>query len=322
MLKSKIKYGKIYKKIFVKGEYTVEFIILLLLMVAFIVFLLITGERILVSSIIRPKKITTDTLDSGIRFQNENRFTVNTSSEIPLSFLYIPAKADERIPDKIVFLFHGYNRTGESVKKYASIFLEEGFSVIIPDNRFCGHSGGDCLGLAALDADDSLAIFKWIKDCFPGDIPIGLFGESFGAAQAILLASSNNVQNISFVISDSSFSNLYSLLKERVRADYRIKAFPLLTVAAFSIKKKYGIDIKNVSPLKALEKCADIPVFFIHGENDTFILPQMSIDLYNAKNCGYKKFYLAEGASHCSAYDIDPEGYKKKIQEFLNKINA
>lgn len=305
-----------------KGAFEVEFVILLLLMVAFIVFLLITGERVLVSSIMRPKKISPDAIDSEVKLQNENRFTVNTSSDIPLSFLYISANPEEGIPKKIVFLFHGYNRTGESVKKYAPFFLEKGFSVIIPDNRFCGHSGGDALGLSFLDAKDSLAIFKWIRDCFPGDIPIGLFGESFGAAQAILLASSNKVKNISFVISDSSFSQLYTLLKERVRADYRIKAFPLLTVAALSIKKKYGIDIKNVSPLKSLEKCGDIPMFFIHGENDTFILPQMSIDLYNAKNTGYKKFYLAEGATHCSAFDIDPEGYTDKLKEFLDKINA
>ena len=322
VLKSIIKYVRIYKNTKAKGEYNVDFVVLLILMTALIVFLLITGERILVSSIIRPKKINSELPNDEIRLENENRFTVNTSSDIPLSFLYIPASADERTPNKIVFLFHDYNRTGESVKKYAPFFLNEGFSVVIPDNRFCGNSGGDCLGLSSLDAEDTLAIFRWIKDCFPGNIPIGLFGESFGAAQAILLASSDKTDNISFVISDSSFSDLYKLLKERVRADYRIKAFPLLTVAVLSIKRKYGIDVKNVSPLKAIEKCEDIPLFFIHGENDTFILPQMSIDLYNAKHSGYKKFYLAEDASHCSAFDIDPEGYNEKLKEFLDKINA
>ena len=298
-----------------------EIVFLIVFIIAFIVFLLVIGEKILVNSIVKPKKTTSSFFDDQIQFPDEKRFTVNTSSEILLSFLYIPADSDKSVPDKIVFLFHGYNSGGDSVKKYAGIFLDHGYSVIIPDNRFCGNSGGDSLGLAELDAKDTLAIFKWIKDCFPGDIPIGLFGESFGAAQAIILASSKYTDNIAFVIADSSFSDLYTLLKERVRADYRIKAFPLLTVASLIIKKKYGIDVKKVSPLKALEKCGNIPMFFIHGENDTFILPQMSIDLYNSKHSGYKKFYLAEGAYHCSAFDSDSEGYIQKIEDFLNKIN-
>ncbi len=299
-----------------------EFIILILVIIAFIVFLLVLGEKILVKSIVKPKKNAVSLPENQIHFPDENRFTVNTSSEIQLSFLYIPADSSNLTPKKIVFLFHGYNSSGDSVKKYAGVFLENGYSVIIPDNRFCGKSGGEYLGLSYLDAKDTIAIFKWIKDYFPGDISIGLFGESFGAAQAILLAASKEIDNISFIISDSSFSDLQTLLKERVRAEYRIKAFPLLTVAFMIIKKKYGIDVKKVSPIKALEKCGNIPMFFIHGENDTFILPQMSIDLYNSKHSGYKKFYLAEGASHCSAFESDPDVYTEKIEEFLDKINA
>jgi pimeloyl-ACP methyl ester carboxylesterase len=299
----------------------VEFVVLLIFIIAFIAFLIVMGERILVSSIIRPKKSVQKTPVPEIRFQNERRFTVNSSSGVPISFLYIPLSDDGAAPEKIVFLFHGYNSSGEAVKKYAEFFLREGFSVIIPDNRFCGHSGGENLGLAVLDANDTLAIFNWIKDCFPGKIPVGLFGESFGAAQAIILAASSQIRDISFVISDSSFSDLYTFLKERVRVDYRIKAFPLLTIATVILKKKYGIDAKNTSPLRSLSKCGEIPMFFIHGENDTYILPQMSIDLYNAKNSGYKKFFLAEGAGHCAAYESDPDTYEEKLKEFLDKIN-
>ena len=299
-----------------------EFVVLVAVVVIFIIIMIVLGEHILVSSIMSPKKSAKKISDIYKRFPNENRFTVNSSTGIPISFVYIPVDCDDNIPKKIVFIFHGYNSSGESVRKYASVFMKAGFSVIIPDNRFCGNSGGNYLGLASLDAEDSIAIFKWIKDCFPVEIPVGLFGESFGAAQAILLASSEIAENISFVISDSSFSDLYAFLKERVRADYRIKAFPLLTIALHVIKKKYGISIKSISPLKSLSSCGGIPMFFIHGEDDTFILPQMSIDLYNAKSSGYKKFYLAEGAAHCSAYDVDPEGYEDKIDEFLNKINV
>lgn len=298
-----------------------EFILLIVAIVAFIVFMLVMGEKILIGSVLRPKKIDKPSAPfSEKRFPNENRFSVSTASGIQISFLYIPINDDGTPPEKIVVLFHGYNSSSESMRKYVPLFLERGFAVILPDARFCGQSGGDHVGLSSLDAEDSIAVFKWVSDCFGNNIPIGLFGESFGAAQAILLACSDKVKPLSFVISDSSYSDLYSLMRERVRADYRIKTFPMLTVARLIIRKKYGIDMKKISPVKALASCGNIPMFFIHGDSDVYILPQMSIDLYNAKTMGYKKFYLAENASHGCTFDSDPETYTEKIFEFFDKI--
>ena len=300
-----------------------EFVILVIAIILFIVFMLAIGQKILVGTIIRPKK--SEPLPSAFdikSFPNENRFTVSSSDGTNISFLYIPVNDSGLPPEKIVMLFHGYNSCAESMRKYARIFLDRGFSVVIPDARYCGKSGGDHLGLVSVDIEDSLSVFRWIKDCFGPNIPIGLFGESFGASQAILLACSGEVDNISFVISDSAFSDLYALLKERVRADYKIKPFPMLTVSRLIIKKKYGIDLKKVKPATALSSCGNIPMFFIHGDSDIFILPQMSIDLYNAKTTGYKKFYLAENASHGCCFEVDPELYTEKIHEFFNKIKV
>lgn len=298
-----------------------DFLVLILFITVFIIVLLFLGEKILISSILRPKKTENQLFPSvKEKFPGEERFTVNSASDIPISFRYIPLNDEGNKPQKIVILFHEYNSSSESMDNYIPMFRERGFSVIVPDARFCGKSGGEYLGLSYLDAEDSSAIFKWINDCFGYGIPIGLFGESFGAAQAIILACSGKYDNISFVVSDSSYSDLYSLIKERVRADYRIKPFPLLFVARLIIKKKYGIDMKKVSPEKLLKTCGAIPMFFIHGDSDTFVLPQMSIDLYNAKETGYKKFYLAENASHCEAFNSDPQTYRNKLFEFFDKI--
>lgn len=298
-----------------------EYVFLIIAIAAFIAFIIFLGEKILISSILRPKKTVESSLPCQTeKFHEENRFTVNSVSDVPISFVYIPLTESSEKPQKIAILFHGFNSSSDSMRKYVPMLRERGFSVILPDARFCGQSGGETVGLSVLDAEDSLAILKWINDCFGYGIPIGLFGESFGAAQAILLAGSDNVGNISFVVADSSYSELYSLIKERVRVDYRIKAFPMLTLARFIIKKKYGIDMKRISPIKQLASCGDIPMFFIHGDSDSFVLPQMSIDLYNAKRTGYKKFYLAENARHCEAFTSDPQIFKEKLFEFFDKI--
>ncbi len=61
-------------------------------------------------------------------------------------------------------------------------------------------------------------------------------------------------------------------------------------------------------------------MFFTHGLNDRYILPQMSVDLYNAKSNGIRKLYLAPNAGHAEALWKNPVEYDEKLEEFLNEV--
>lgn len=60
-----------------------------------------------------------------------------------------------------------------------------------------------------------------------------------------------------------------------------------------SIKSRAKFDINNLSPIDHVKKCF-IPVLFAHGNDDNFILPHHSEDLYN-QYAGDKKLVRFEG---------------------------
>jgi hypothetical protein len=61
-------------------------------------------------------------------------------------------------------------------------------------------------------------------------------------------------------------------------------------------------------------------VLFIHGADDAYIPPEASMDLHEAKR-GVKALYLAPGADHAQAYQVDPKAYEAVVRDFLAHID-
>ncbi|WP_242851606.1 alpha/beta hydrolase [Clostridium sp. DMHC 10] len=76
----------------------------------------------------------------------------------------------------------------------------------------------------------------------------------------------------------------------------------------------------SISPKKALDG-VEVPIMFIHGADDDFIPPYMSLELYIEKK-GPKYLYIAPNAGHAQSYLKNKDEYKAKVREFLmrNKI--
>jgi pimeloyl-ACP methyl ester carboxylesterase len=64
------------------------------------------------------------------------------------------------------------------------------------------------------------------------------------------------------------------LLTFHLDHDYKLSAFPLLTIASLISFLRAGFFFEQVHPLRALANL-NIPVFFIHGEKDDFTPTQM-----------------------------------------------
>lgn len=71
-------------------------------------------------------------------------------------------------------------------------------------------------------------------------------------------------------------------------------------------------------PIDALEGNA-IPVLFIHGEEDDFILPQNSKDLYE-KTSGIKELRLMRCAKHAESALVDPGTYSVCLTDFFGML--
>ncbi len=124
-------------------------------------------------------------------------------------------------------------------------------------------------------------------------------------------------QKLKFVVADCGFTNLYDLIKGGYQ-NYHLT--PLIHGVNFVMKHWYNYDMKDTSAISAV-KNNRVPIYFIHGEEDTFIPPKNSKDLFDA-NPSYDELYLVKKAGHANSREVlGLEEYTNLIRGFLERID-
>ena len=136
-----------------------------------------------------------------------------------------------------------------------------------------------------------------------------------GAATSLMVLAKK--PKVDFVVADCGFSNLYDLL----HAAYDVaKVGAVLPSVNIAMKLRYGYDLKKTSPKDALVG-NEVPVCFIHGEADTFILPENS-QVNKAATSGYSELHLVPNAAHAQSREVLGEAeYRSIISDFLKNID-
>ena len=218
---------------------------------------------------------------------------------------------------KVVIMNHGYTANHYIDYQFTDIFFEEGYNVLLIDMRSHGESEGKVASYGYNESKDIGSWVRWIKDKIGEDAYIGLHGQSMGAA-TVMLYGATHPNDIKFVIEDCGFTNAREAIKFQFRK-VKIPFWPLYDLIRVKVKRKYKFDFNNISPEDAIVN-SDIPVLFIHGDNDKVVPTWMGEALYNEKNGEMDRLYLVQGAGHMEAYSKDKEKYKQVVKEFLDNI--
>ena len=230
-----------------------------------------------------------------------------------IAAVYHPVEGSKRT----VVLTHGIYFSRFGGVKYAPLFYKRGFNVLVYDLRNHGHSGGKNTSYGYYEKDDLKALVDWaFTRLGPGGI-VGTMGESLGAATSLQHAAID--PRIAFVVSDSAFSDVSELVAYRLYEDYHLPRFPMVPLGNLFTRLVAGWWFRQASPIRCVGQI-ETPIYFIHGLNDTFILPKMGEELYQAKQHGIRKLYLAPNAGHVEAMQKNPAEYDAKLGEFLTEI--
>jgi uncharacterized protein len=219
---------------------------------------------------------------------------------------------------KTVVISHGITFSLYGMVKYAPLFYKRGFNVLLYDLRNHGRSGGKNTTFGKFEKDDLKTVVDWAFERLgPGGV-VGTFGESLGAVTTLQHAAID--PRIAFAIADCPFGRLSDLLAYRLKLEYRLPPFPLLNVADLWSGALSGMRFGEIAPLSGIS-AIETPIFFIHGKEDAYIPPRMTIDLYRAKTKGHRKLYLAPDADHAQCVVKNPVEYDQKLGEFLREIH-
>lgn len=230
---------------------------------------------------------------------------------------YSPERAGQE-SHNWVLLLHGYTGWKEEMYPFAFWYHQQGYHVVVPDLRCQGESQGDFIGMGWTDHFDCML---WLEHIIAQDsqAQIILHGQSMGAAAALMMAGEKDLPgHVRAVVSDSSYTDAYSMFGEKIREWFGLPPFPLVDSACLMLWLRGGYNLKDASALEAVRK-SRIPILFIHGSSDAMISVQMAEDLYEGAECP-KELLIVEDAGHGQTQDKDPDTYYGTIERFLDKV--
>lgn len=216
-----------------------------------------------------------------------------------------------------VIAVHGYQVEHSTVEDVGEAYYAQGYHVLLPDLRGHGNSQGEYIGMGL---HDSLDILAWIDLILLEDpeANIVLHGESMGAATVMITAGQEALPPQVFaVVEDCGYTNGYQMMVEQLDYRYGLPEFPLMPVTNFFAEFRTDYDLKDASPQEYL-KNATLPILFIHGDADSYVLPYMQQELFDAYE-GEKEMLVVAGADHVASRNVAQDVYYQTVFDFLEK---
>lgn len=213
-----------------------------------------------------------------------------------------------------VLLLHGLGDNRLGMTGYAQRLLAHGFTVLLPDARAHGESGGPLATFGLLERYDIRQWADFLRTQTGAGCIYGL-GESMGAAQ--LLQALDTGAPFCAVVAESSFSTFREIAYDRMGQPFHLGPWvgwtilrPLVEVAFWRARWKYKVNMQQVSPEDAVSRTR-IPVLLIHGQIDNNIPIRHSRQIHASDL--QTKLWEVPGADHCGAIAVAPEEFEGRM---------
>lgn len=233
-------------------------------------------------------------------------------------------RANLLLPEKsngiLVIACHGARSSGLGEFAFmADYFYEGGFTVLMPEHRGCGISGGKFMGYGTHESRDTMLWLDYAEKRFPG-FKIFLLGVSMGAATVLMMSDKIKTGGVRGIVSDCAYTSAWDEFRYQLKESFHLPAFPILHICDLYCRIFAHYSFKDASPVKCVEN-SKAPVLFIHGKEDDFVPFFMERQLYEA--CGAEKELLeVDGAVHARSYHTNSALYEKHLNAFFEKYGG
>jgi alpha-beta hydrolase superfamily lysophospholipase len=213
-----------------------------------------------------------------------------------------------------VILLHGLGDNRMGMIGYAEILVNHGFSVLMPDARAHGTSGGVMATFGLLESTDVQRWVDWVEENQRPSCLFG-FGESMGAA--LLLESLAKESRFCAVAAESPFSSFREIAYDRMGQFFQTGPWlgrtilrPVVEIAFRYSRWKYGFDFDQVSPDRAV-RVSNVPVLLIHGQVDS------NIPVRHSRRIAFEDprvtLWEVPGADHCGAIAVARDEFEGRL---------
>ena len=218
----------------------------------------------------------------------------------------------------IEILIHGYRGSGERDMS-GGIFrcFSLGHSALVIDHRASGRSEGHVITFGDKEALDCLRWVDFTVNEIDPDARIILTGISMGAATVMNMASMPLPKNVVGILADCGYTSTREII-EKVMRDLHLPDKLLYPFARLSARIFGGFDPNNGSPIESMKRC-QLPIIFIHGDEDDFVPCSMSVRNHEACASEKKRLVIIPHASHALCYPTDKETYVRALREFFEE---
>jgi uncharacterized protein len=217
-----------------------------------------------------------------------------------------------------VILLHGVADNREGVVGYARMFLSYGYTVLLPDARAHGESGGAFPTYGVLERDDVRRWAAWLHPHATGCEY--LFGESMGAAIAI--QASAVTPGLCAAAVESSFATFREIADDRIAQQTHLGLWfphtlgaPARELALLWVDAIDHVDLAQASPLTAIRE-SRVPTLLIAGTADENI-PMRHSQQLAAAGASHAQLWIVPGAEHTGAVSVNPVEFELRVTRWF-----
>ncbi len=218
----------------------------------------------------------------------------------------------------VIILVHGSTRNRsdppERMLGIAKELVNNDYNVLTFDMRGHGESEGKRVSAGLYEINDLLGAIDYIKQRGI-ESKIGVLGFSMGAATCLM--TTPECEEIDAVIVDGAYADITSIVESEFANRSDLPQF-FLPIILFMTKNLYHVDFTAIKPIEATKNIT-VPVFVIHGGQDTTVPVEHANRLAEICQNPYSRLWIVPEAEHCEAYMERSGEYVNEVLSFFDE---